>query len=275
MNRTPTLSSTLTAAGVVLCMGVLGACSGSSPAAEDTEASTTTSRLDSVLESGTLKVCTTGDYRPYSYLDPSTQEYEGIDITMVEDLASRMDVKVDYVQTTWPNLSQDFLDQCDIAVGGITVSTDRAAIAYFSSATVEDGKTPITLCTDVDKYDTIDEINRAGVRSITPPGATNEKFAEANYPNGEIIRFADNNAIFDEIIAGRADVMTTDASETLWVQNEHPELCAVHPDNPFTHTQKAYMLPRGDGVMQQYVDSWLSIAERDGTFDAAKKPWWG
>nr|WP_217901737.1 MULTISPECIES: transporter substrate-binding domain-containing protein [unclassified Rhodococcus (in: high G+C Gram-positive bacteria)] len=275
MKRTATLSSILTAAGMALCVGVLGACSGSSDAAEATESPATTSRLDSVLESGTLKVCTTGDYRPYSYLDPATQEYEGIDITMVEDLASRMDVKVDYVHTTWPNLSQDFLDQCDIAVGGITVSTDRAAIAYFSSATVEDGKTPITLCTNVDKYDTIDEINRAGVRSITPPGATNEKFAEANYPNGEIIRFADNNAIFDEIIAGRADVMTTDASETLWVQNEHPELCAVHPDNPFTHTQKAYMLPRGDGVMQQYVDSWLSIAERDGTFDAAKKPWWG
>ena len=275
MNRTATLSPTRTAVGLALCVGLLGACSGSSTAAEDAEATPPSSRLDSVLESGTLKACTTGDYRPYSYLDPATEQYEGIDITMVEDLASRMGVTVEYVQTTWPNLGQDFLDQCDIAVGGITVSTDRAAIAYFSSVTVEDGKTPITLCSNVDKYDTIDEINQVGVRSITPPGATNEKFAEAHYPNGDIIRFADNNAIFDEIIAGRADVMTTDASETRWVQNEHPELCAVHPDTPFTHTQKAYMLPRGDGVMQQYVDTWLSIAERDGTVEAAEKPWWG
>ncbi|GHD05378.1 transporter substrate-binding domain-containing protein [Zhihengliuella salsuginis] len=226
-------------------------------------------------DAGTLTVCTTGDYRPFTYLDPESGEYEGIDITMVEDLAERLGVEVEYVQTTWKDLMPDFLANYDIGVGGISVSLERAEQAFYTEATLDEGKTPITLCENVEKYDTIEEINQPGVRSITPIGGTNEKFADEHYPDGEIIRFEDNNTIFDEIIAGRADVMTTDASETMWVANEEPELCAVHPDEPFNFSQKAYLLPLGDEVFQEYVNQWLNMAENDGTFDTAKEPWFG
>ncbi|GAA3705420.1 transporter substrate-binding domain-containing protein [Zhihengliuella alba] len=273
-------SRPLLAAVVVSSSLVLAGCSGgAAPASEPAEGSAATaaedSRLASVKEAGVLKVCTTGDYRPFTYLDPETGEYEGIDITMVEDLASRMDVEVEYVQTTWKDLMPDFLTQCDIGVGGISISLERAEQAFYTEATLDEGKTPITLCENVEKFDTIEEINQPGVRSITPIGGTNEKFAEEHYPEGEIIRFEDNNAIFDEIIAGRADVMTTDASETRWVANEKPELCAVHPDEPFNFSQKAYLLPQGDEAFQEYVDQWLNMAENDGTYDAAKEPWFG
>ena len=233
------------------------------------------SRLDAVLANGTVKVCTTGDYRPFTYLDPATGEWSGIDIEMAKDLAAKMDVDVEYVQTSWATLMPDFLSKCDIAVGGISISMERAEQAFYTTATLDEGKTPITLCENVDKYDTVEEINQPGVRSITPIGGTNEKFADANYPNGDIIRFEDNNAIFDEIIAGRADVMTTDASETLWVANEHPQLCAVHPENPFNFSQKAYLLPRGDAVFQEYLNQWLNMSFNDGTYEAAKAPWFG
>ncbi|PRA00241.1 ABC transporter substrate-binding protein [Arthrobacter sp. MYb224] len=232
-------------------------------------------RLASVSESGILKVCTTGDYRPFTYLDPETGDWSGIDITMAKDLAESLDVEAEFIQTSWKDLMPDFLSKCDIGVGGVSISMERAQQAYYSEATLDEGKTPITLCENVEKYDTVKEINTPGVRSITPIGGTNEKFAEANYPEGEIIRFENNNTIFDEIIAGRADVMTTDASETRWVANEHPQLCAVHPDKPFNFSQKAYLLPLGDDKFQEYVDQWLNMAKHDGTLAAAEKPWFG
>lgn len=233
------------------------------------------SRLDEVLDAGVLTVCSTGDYRPFTYLDPETGEWSGIDIDMVEDLADRLEVDIEYVQTSWADLMPDFLAHCDIGVGGISISLERAEQAFYTEATLDEGKTPITLCENVEKYDTIEEINQPGVRSIMPNGGTNEVFAEENYPDGELIRHEDNNTIFDEIIEGRADVMTTDASETRWVQNEHPELCAVHPDEPFNFSQKAYLLPLGDEIFQEYVDQWVNMAKNDGTYEAAKEPWFG
>ncbi|MBD8045192.1 transporter substrate-binding domain-containing protein [Arthrobacter sp. Sa2BUA2] len=233
------------------------------------------SRLDLIESRGALKVCTTGDYRPFTYKDPETGEFSGIDIAMVQDLASRLEVEVDYVQTSWKNLMPDFLAGCDIGVGGVSISLARAEQAFYSDPVLDDGKTPITLCGKEELYDTVEEINAPGVRSITPIGGTNEIFADKHYPNGEIIRFEDNNTIFDEIVAGRADVMTTDAAEVKWVANEYPELCAVDPDNPFNFSQKAYLLPLGDTVFQEYVNQWLNLAAHDGTYDAAKQPWWG
>ncbi|WP_417217865.1 transporter substrate-binding domain-containing protein [Arthrobacter sp.] len=233
------------------------------------------SRLDTVRDAGVLKVCTTGDYRPFTYKDPKTGKYSGLDVDMARDLAKRLGVKAEFVDTTWKDLMPDFLASCDIAVGGVSISLERAQQAAFSTATLDEGKTPITRCKNVKKYDTIAEINQPGVRSITPIGGTNQKFAEEHYPRGEIIEFKDNNTIFDQIIDGTADVMTTDASETRWVANKHPELCAVHPDQPFNYSQKAYLLPRGDTAFKEYVDAWLNIAEHDGTTAKAEKPWFG
>lgn len=233
------------------------------------------SRLDLIESRGSLTVCTTGDYRPFTYKDPETGGFSGIDIAMVQDLASRLEVEVEYVQTSWKDLMPDFLAGCDIGVGGVSISLARAEQAFFSDPVLDDGKTPITLCGKEELYDTVEEINAPGVRSITPIGGTNEIFADKNYPNGEIIRFEDNNTIFDEIVAGRADVMTTDAAEVKWVANEYPELCAVDPDHPFNFSQKAYLLPLGDTVFQEYVNQWLNLAANDGTYDAAKQPWWG
>ncbi|WP_328823275.1 transporter substrate-binding domain-containing protein [Metallococcus carri] len=220
-------------------------------------------------------MCTTGDYRPFSYLDPKTKQRSGIDVTMVQNLATSLEVPIEWVPTTWKTLMPDFTRKCDIAVGGVSISTERAQKAFFSDPVVTEGKTPITLCSNVSKYSTVAQINQPGVRAITPEGGTNEKFARANFPKAKIIVWGDNNTIFDQIIAGKADVMTTDASETVWVANTQPKLCAVHPQKPFNFSQKAYLLPRGDVAWQEYVNEWLNIARHDGTWAAATKPWFG
>ena len=233
------------------------------------------SRLDTVKQSKVLRVCTTGDYRPFTYLDPKTKQYQGIDVDMAKSLAASLGARIQWVPTTWKTLMPDYLATCDIGMGGISISTERAQQAFFSEPVLTEGKTPITLCKNVSRYDTVAEINQPGVRSITPEGGTNEKFARARYPRGTVTTWKDNNTIFDQIIAGKADVMTTDASETVWVAHTHPQLCAVHPEKPFNFSQKAYLLPRGDTVFQQNVDQWLVGARHDGTWSKATRPWFG
>src|SRR3546814_5526284 len=71
------------------------------------------SHLDQVLQRGELKVCTTGDYKPYTY-KAETGEYEGIDIDMARSLAASLGVKVQWVQTTWKTLMPDMVaGKCD------------------------------------------------------------------------------------------------------------------------------------------------------------------
>jgi cyclohexadienyl dehydratase len=46
----------------------------------------------------------------------------------------------------------------------------------------------------------------------------------------------------------------------------------VHPDQPFTFAEKAYLLPRGDVALQEWVDQWLNLARNDGTYERFARP---
>lgn len=231
------------------------------------------SHLDEVLRSGTLRVCATGDYKPYSYLRPDGQ-FEGIDVDLAGSLAKSLGVKVAMVKTTWKNLMKDFTaGQCDIAVGGVSVTLDRARQAYFSSVVMIDGKSPIVRCDDVKKYQTLADLNKPSVRAIVNPGGTNEKFARQYLPNANLTVYPDNVTIFEQIAQGKADVMVTDSSETLLQHKLHPTLCPVNPGTPLQFGEKAYLLPRGDNVFKAYVDQWLNLAKATGEYQAVVDKW--
>jgi cyclohexadienyl dehydratase len=232
------------------------------------------SRLDEIVSRGTLRVGMTGDYLPFTFFDKATQKFRGFDVDMAEALGKALGVKVDYVQTTWPQLMSDFdADKFDIAMGGVSITLDRQKKGFFSTAIMREGKTPIARCADKDKYATIADIDKPGTRVIVNPGGTNERFARANIKSAEIKVFGDNVAIFDEIAKGDADLMMTDASETRYQQKLHPGvLCAIHPDKPFDFAEKGYWLQR-DVALKAFVDQWLHIAIENGSFGRIYASW--
>ena len=145
------------------------------------------SRLDDIVKRGTLRVGMTGDYLPFTYFDKATSTFRGFDVDMAEALGKALGVRIEYVQTAWPRLMQDFdADKFDIAMGGISITPDRQQHGIFSTPVMRDGKTPIARCADRGKYDTIADIDKPGTRVIVNPGGTNERFAKANIRNAEI-----------------------------------------------------------------------------------------
>jgi cyclohexadienyl dehydratase len=232
------------------------------------------SRLDDIIARGTLRIGLTGDYLPFSSFDPATAKFRGFDVEMAEQLGQALGVKVDYVHTSWPKLSSDFAaDQFDIAMGGVSITLDRQKKGLFSTPIMREGKTPIARCADKDRFGTIAEIDRPGVRVIVNPGGTNERFARAQIKNAEITVYNDNVRIFEEIAKGNADLMMTDASETKYQQKLHPGvLCAVHPEQPFDFAEKAYWLQR-DVALKAFVDQWLHLMQENGSFRAITNRW--
>ena len=219
-------------------------------------------RLDDVVARGLLRVGLSGDYKPFSI--KTGDGMEGLDVDMAQSLASALGVKLELVQFAWPTLMTDLqAGKFDVAMGGITITLPRQKLAFFSSPVMRSGKTPIARCTEKGRYDTLADIDKPDVRVIANPGGTNESFDRANLKQSQLVVFPDNAHIFDELVAGRADVMITDSVETLLQQKLHPELCAVHPDHPFNTSELAYMLPR-DAVWKMFVDQWLNVLAVNG-----------
>ncbi|MBK5553480.1 MULTISPECIES: transporter substrate-binding domain-containing protein [unclassified Pseudomonas] len=236
------------------------------------QAQETPSHLDSVMQQGLLTVCTTGDYKPYTYKNENG-EYEGIDIAMARSLADSLGAKVNWVQTTWKTLMPDLLaGKCDIAMGGISVTLERQKKAYFSSTLDVDGKVPLVRCEDQARYQTIEQINQPSVRLIEPAGGTNEAFVHAFLPKAQLM-LHDNVTLFQALLDKKADVMITDASEALYQQKLKPGLCAVNPGHYFQYGEKAYLLPRDDITWKQYVDQWLHLTKVTGNYQKVVGEW--
>ena len=109
------------------------------------------SHLDAVQKAATLRICTPGDYKPFSFQKPDAN-YEGIDVDLMASFSASLGAKPEWVKTTWANLLPDLTaGKCDIAVGGVSVTTERQKRAFFSAPYMVNGKTPIARCADVAK----------------------------------------------------------------------------------------------------------------------------
>lgn len=231
------------------------------------------SHLDRVLQSKVLTVCTTGDYKPYTFLRADGQ-YEGIDVAMAQSLAKNLGAEVKWVPTTWKTLMADFIaKQCDIALGGVSVTLKRQQTAWFATPLGTDGKIPLVRCADKKKYRTIEQLNKPSVRLIEPAGGTNEAFVHAYLPQANLTLFHDNVTIFQQLVDKKADVMITDASEAQFQQKHYPKLCAVNPEQPMQYGEKAYMLPRDDLSWKLYVDQWLHLSNATGEYEQVVAHW--
>jgi chorismate mutase-like protein len=213
-------------------------------------------RLDDIAARGVLRVGSTGDYKPFSYLQAGGG-FIGMDVELAGELARALGVRLQLVPTSWPTLMADLgADRFDLALSGVSVTAERQRQALFSVPYLHDGKTPITRCDNVARFQTLAQIDRPEVRLIVNPGGTNERFARAHAPRARLTVYPDNVTIFGQIVSGAADLMMTDAIETRLQQRLHPQLCAVHPEAPFDTVDKAILLPR-DAALKAYVDHWL------------------
>ena len=225
--------------------------------------------LVAIKADGTLWVGLTGDYAPYS-LRGADGKIAGADVTMAQNLAKSLGVALEIVPTAWKSLQGDLqADRFDIAMGGVSVTTDRAAVGDFSVTVMRDGKRPIARCADKDRYNAVRAIDDPSVRVIVNPGGTNERFAKANLPNARVEVYADNRMIFEEIVAGRADVMVTDGAEVDYQARRHAGiLCPAAVADSFDHLDKAYWMTR-DPALKAAVDDWLTKSLAAGDYQNA------
>jgi cyclohexadienyl dehydratase len=258
---------------VLVAVALAASCSASPPAPAPKPAAPESS-LTRIHRDGKVRVCSTGDYRPFTFRDDKGQ-WSGLDIEMAHDLASRLGATPEIVGTTWGTFLDDVGNKCDLAMGGISVTLDRAQRVFYSAAYLRDGKAAIARCADASRYRTFEDIDRPGVRIVVNPNGTNAEFDNSHISRATILTYPDNNTIFGQLTSGAADVMITDASEIRWQTNQNPQLCGVSVDQPFNFQQKAYAVPFGDTVMQQWVDQWLNIVRNDGTYAGLSQKYFG
>ncbi|AVS81604.1 cyclohexadienyl dehydratase [Paracidovorax avenae] len=230
-------------------------------------------RLDRIMDTKVLRVGTPGDYRPFAI--KADGGYAGHDIDVVEAMAKELGVKVEYVPTSWPNLMKDIqADRFDVAVGGITRNVTRVRQIEMLPGYAPFGKVALVRAADKDRFRTLADLNRPGVRVIKNPGGTNEAFVLENLKAAEVSTH-DKNAEIPALIAeGKGDVMITETYEALYYAKADPRLYAAFVAAPLTpQNTLGFMLPKDDADYSRVMEFVWGLMDARGQLKQAADKW--
>jgi polar amino acid transport system substrate-binding protein len=89
--------------------------------------------LARICSEGVIRVSTDPAYPPQSELNPETGEYEGFDIDVANEIASRLGVRVEWETPKWEVLTAgSWNDRWDMSVGSMTPTNERQQVLEFT-----------------------------------------------------------------------------------------------------------------------------------------------
>jgi cyclohexadienyl dehydratase len=236
------------------------------PQATNRAAATQESAIDRVLESGVLRVGTTGDWQPMTYLDPETDEYRGYYVDIINDLAADMGVEVEWVRTTWQDkVAGIAAGRYDITTGA-SFNLGRARQGAFTLPIAVVGTVPLTLRRNEGRFASWEDINAAGVRVAATLGTTQDQQAQSFFPAATLVRPDSGARDYQEVIAGRADVSITSNIEAGTLVERFENLVIV-PVEPRATLPNGMIVDRSDVEWLNYVNAWITMKQYSGYFD--------
>lgn len=233
----------------------------------------TKSRLAQILERGTLRVGTTGDFNPMSMKDTATNTLIGFDIEAMNQLAADMGVKIEFVPAEWTTLVNGIVsDRFDI-FSGASVSMARAKTVAFSNPYLFAGTVPLMSKKSSTKM-TWDSINNPSVTVAVLMGTVFEQQARAIFPKAKVRAVEKPATGYQEVLAGRAQVTITSNVEAATLMKTYPDLQQVGTSAEMRNKRPfAYPLPQGDEVWLTFVNNWISLKEAEGYFAGLEAKW--
>jgi cyclohexadienyl dehydratase len=232
------------------------------------------SRLAQILERGTLRVGTTGDFNPMSIKDTATNTYTGFDIEAMNQLAADMGVKVEYVPAEWATLVNGIVsDRFDI-FSGASLSMARAKTVAFSDPYLFAGTVPMVSKKTGAALTTWDSINNPNVTVAVLMGTVFEQQARAHFPKARVRAVEKPATGYQEVLAGRAQVTVTSNVEAATLMKTYPDLQVVGSSADMRNKRPfAYPMPQGDHAWVTFVNNWISLKDAEGFFDGLEAKW--
>lgn len=209
----------------------------------------TDSTLDRVRKSGVLRVAVIVGQAPYFNKDLVSGKWSGACIEMANDIASKLSVKVELVESTWGNQILDLqADKVDLAFA-VNPTPERALVIDFSTPILIHSFTAVTR-KGFHKPRTWADLNKPSVRIAVDLGSTHELIARRYAPKATITAFKNRDEAVLAVATGRADVNVVLAVLALPMLKKNPALGEIAIPQP------VLTLPTNIGVRMETDKRW-------------------
>lgn len=230
------------------------------------------SRLERIRTEGVLRACIWPDYYSISWRDPRSQTLSGIDIDLTRALAGEMQVKLEYVDSSFATLIGDLLEErCDVASFAIGVIPERAKYLEFTQPYLVSDVLAVTTRTNRRVLDW-EDIDQSRTVVAVAKGTLQEPLMRTYLKQARLITLKPPKTREQEVLSGRADVFMTDFPYARRMLETTDWARLVEPPSPQQLTYYTWAVKPGDAVWLAHLDDFINRIKHDGRLlEAAKK----
>lgn len=239
-----------------------------------TTAASAQSSLEGILNSGVLRVGTTGDFNPMTVRDVASGSFKGFEIDVANALASDLGVTLELVPTEWKTMVAGVLsDKFDIVMSGTSISAGRAKVVAFTDPYIFVSTVPMTLKENAGKFQSRDDINKADVKLSVILGTVFEQQARAAFPDAQIVTVEAPATGYQEVLSGRADVTITSNVDAASIMERFDAITTSASDAVKARRPLAYIVQQDNQVLLNFMNAWLALKTAEGFFEELEAKW--
>ncbi|WP_234187495.1 basic amino acid ABC transporter substrate-binding protein [Shinella sp. NM-101] len=225
----------------------------------------------------TVVVVTENAYPPLQFVDPKSGEQIGWEYDAMNEIAKRLNFKVEYQNTSWDAMIQAVSDnQYNIGMTGITIKDDRKEKVDFSDPYMRSQQFMLVRAdesrfSDAKSFAALKDGLIAAQPGTSPFYTAVYEILDGNEQNPRIKLFETFGATVQALQAGDVDLVLTDSVAAKgYVDASGGKLKVV--GEPLGTEDFGFIFPKGSDLVAP-VNAAIAALKADGTVDALNKKW--
>lgn len=225
----------------------------------------------------TVVVVTENAYPPLQFVDPKTSQAIGWEYDAMNEIAKRLNFKVEYQNTSWDAMIQSVSDnQFNIGMTGITINDERKAKVDFSDPYMRSEQFMLvradeTRFADAASFKSFEKGLVGAQPGTTPFYTAVYSVLDGNEQNPRIKLFETFGATVQALRTGDVDVVLTDGTAGKgYVDASDGALKLV--GGPLGTEDFGFIFPKGSDLVGP-VNAAIAALKADGTIDALNRKW--
>lgn len=222
-------------------------------------------------------VVTENAYPPLQFIDAKTGKQIGWEYDAMNEIAKRLNFKVEYQNTSWDAMIQAVSDnQYNIGMTGITIKDDRKQKVDFSDPYMRSEQFMLVRgdekrFTDAKTFAAFTDGLIGAQAGTTPFYTAVYSVLDGNEQNPRIKLFETFGATVQALKAGDVDVVLTDGTAGKgYVDASNGGLKLI--GGPLGTEDFGFIFPKGSDLVKP-VNAAIAALKADGTLDALNKKW--
>ena len=230
--------------------------------------------LEKIKERGTMRACNVA-YTPWNMINPATNQWEGINPEIAQEIAKMLKVKLEHVDVTWATLIQSITTgKCDLGITPSWITPQRAELVTFTKSYADEGMGVFIPADSSAK--TVAELDQPGKVIVALSGSADGRVAREIFKKAtvkDIVSDKAGGAIL-EVAAKRADGATGGYYGNVMFIKSNPGLNVKAMEGVFFNpTPMGYVVVAREYFFRDWLNAALTTLEATGAKQKIIEKW--